>query len=779
MDHHLRTGSGAVFLPQLGGHADEPPVHLDHHPDFTLFFDSSLFSSSTIDPERRIAAATTPTTGISALRSGGSPNHSSLDVEAPGGVTEEIGADFDEYQPWNASLGKDEMMPRSGRQHAPTQLGTSLGGHYPTIPAPDEWDISMVKSGPEMEQPSPQSSHNLMALEEMFHVTPLIGTATSASYIPAVAQSPALLLNLWAEIPAQSDFVSRPQALFECNDLGNSFFNDGLSSAALNCKASPSTELYLPSPSPNPLSSNPRKRRASTVYSDGESTDISAPCPTPHHAKQKAQPRSKPAASFEIIQYKPAEGKLSKGRRPVVDEVTTGSRTPQTLRRIEIEDGSGQTKGTMITLGKRIKTRSTFSDEKRQQTAMARKEGVCARCKRSKRLCDLAAQGPYVSCSLCKGSKLYKGVLRMPCFRSTLVEVLFFRPGPSPNEPLFTRRNTVFSLEDLSAPNVPVKTLQLTQNIGSHRLTVYASEFDPHPEDVLTYKWKDSKGQTHIMEMPHFCLTNMDKVQAHFQQYIVSAKWSYLESLKRDDDFSWMTVSMAMEYAKNNPDSLVANSLDLWAISRMIEIPWEMCGGPEDDTLGVSRIEEPENPHHGKIPIPPIMDTQLDQIVIQNILKPLREQVISKFQALITPAKPETWFEIYLAAFIMLNHIERLAKHSVFHAKLHSMRTKYSNVSFLEGAFHTAKIILSRFHFVCNGSAPLRLDWRDSKTNEMAQLKPPEVEFMKKTQSIIRAREKDVVSLRKTRRYEQTLYWCHQLYFEDWDRSPVHVIDEQ
>jgi hypothetical protein len=194
---------------------------------------------------------------------------------------------------------------------------------------------------------------------------------------------------------------------------------------------------------------------------------------------------------------------------------------------------------------------------------------------------------------------------------------------------------------------------------------------------VVSYKWTDRSGAQHELKMPHFCLTNIDKIHAHFRQYIVRAKWSYLESLvqRGDDELAWMTVSTAMAYARQKPGSLVADALDLWAISRMIEIPWQMCG---EDTLGVERVKDKGSPHFGKIPIPPIMDTQLDQVVIQRILKPLRQSVVDKFEHMITPAKPEAWWEVYLASFVLLNHIERLARHSVDHARTHTMRVSIS-----------------------------------------------------------------------------------------------------
>ncbi|KAK0665620.1 hypothetical protein QBC41DRAFT_327580 [Cercophora samala] len=544
-------------------------------------------------------------------------------------------------------------------------------------------------------------------------------------------------------------------------------------------RVSPSAEAQ-PKFSPNPalnLNTSRRPSIASTEIKIERNTGVS---PSPRPPNRKAASKNS-GSSLEIILYKPSgkpDGRLSK-KRPAFDEVSTGSSTPQTLRRISLEDESGQVKATMTTFGKRPRIRTPFDEEKRRRTALARKEGVCVRCKRSKRQCDLAAKSLYVSCTLCACTKIYKNVPRLPCFRSTLVDILFFRAGPAANEPLFTRRLVEFKLEDLSAPDVPVRTLKLSQRMGHHRLTVYASEFKPEPTDKLSYHWKDSAGNLHEMKMPPFTLTNLDKVYAHFRQYIDTAKESYLESLRdhQDDGLTWKTVSMAMEYARRKPDSLVADTLDMWAVSRMIEIPWEICG-EWTDTLDMSPVQDPENPHKGKIPIPPIMDTLLDQIVIRNFLQPLRERVIRKFEQLISPARPEVWFEVYLSAFVILNHIERLARHSAFHARLHSMPTKYSNTSFLEGAFHTAKVILSRFHFVCNGSVPLRLDWKKEKTAQLAKLQPSEVALMEETQAIIRRKEKDVLRLRKTHQYESPLYWCHQLYFEDWDNSPVHIVEE-
>ncbi|KAK4033830.1 hypothetical protein C8A01DRAFT_19292 [Parachaetomium inaequale] len=503
-------------------------------------------------------------------------------------------------------------------------------------------------------------------------------------------------------------------------DVGTTFdsFN-GSSGPRLNdSNASSWTRNYYPLSPTSHISDDPvdhdYRRRASTAARNATVPKaITVPNPPPTKARRSTCPPKSPPTDLAFVQYKPpntTEAKSSK-KRPALEEIAPQGMASRTLRQVLVHDDDGKVKGTMMTFGNRVKRRAVFSEEKRLQTAEARKKG-----------CDLAQkQSLYVSCTLCTEHKIYKNAPRHPCFKTTLADILFFRSGPAANEPFFTKRTMVYDLADLSKPDVPARMLKLTQHIGHHQLTVYASEFMPSPADVVSYKWHDRSGQSHELKMPHFCLTNMEKIHRHFRQYIDSAKWSYLTSLETEDEL----------------DSLVADSLDLWAISRMIEIPWQMCG---PDTLGVDLVTDPTSPQRGRVPIPPMMDTQLDQIVIQFILTPLRERVVEKFEQLITPAKRDAWWEVYLSAFILLNHIERLARHSVSHARTHTMPGKYSNIPFLEAVFHTAKSILARFHFVCNGSVPLKLDWTSPRVAAMATLEPGQVAFMQRTQAMIATR---------------------------------------
>ncbi|CAH0016698.1 unnamed protein product [Clonostachys rhizophaga] len=116
---------------------------------------------------------------------------------------------------------------------------------------------------------------------------------------------------------------------------------------------------------------------------------------------------------------------------------------------------------------------------------------------------------------------------------------------------------------------------------------------------------------------------------------------------------------------------VLALCLKLWMAARLIETPWQICGR---ETLGLRIIDDPDHIFHGKIPVTPVMDTQLDRIVIQSILIPLRHEVLKKIQDKIFKKDPAMWFDLLAAVFISLNTIEIAVGHD------HEFATLYGHV---------------------------------------------------------------------------------------------------
>jgi hypothetical protein len=104
-------------------------------------------------------------------------------------------------------------------------------------------------------------------------------------------------------------------------------------------------------------------------------------------------------------------------------------------------------------------------------------------------------------------------------------------------------------------------------------------------------------------------------------------------------------------------DSMIHQALRVFSATRVTERTWRMCG---EDTLGALPSEDPLNPWRGTVPVPPIMDPHLDQIVIELILKPAMEDLLSKLQEnMKSRSKARSrWFEIFLTIFILLRSQE-------------------------------------------------------------------------------------------------------------------------
>jgi hypothetical protein len=187
------------------------------------------------------------------------------------------------------------------------------------------------------------------------------------------------------------------------------------------------------------------------------------------------------------------------------------------------------------------------------------------------------------------------------------------------------------------------------------------------------------------MPMPHHCLTNLEQTKANMTQYFIQMKYNYLKQLKGSNQLTWYTICMAVNFATTKQvssssglclhcpplllglqqltsyqDAMVARALELWSASRMIEVSWKICG---EDTLGLAKIDDETNPWNGTIPITPIMDTQLDQIVIQCILLPLQRILLVEFQNRIKTYRPEMWLEMFLTVFVLLCSIESNVQH--------------------------------------------------------------------------------------------------------------------
>ncbi|KAH8892135.1 hypothetical protein GQ53DRAFT_863880, partial [Thozetella sp. PMI_491] len=361
---------------------------------------------------------------------------------------------------------------------------------------------------------------------------------------------------------------------------------------------------------------------------------------------------------------------------------------------------------------------------------------------------------------------------RLPCFKDRITEAVLFRQRPPLGSILSQNRSDVYELSNFANnAKIPRKIL-IGHGIGI-ALEVYADEFTPSPADTVSYVWQTSRG-TIRLDMPHYCLTNLEQVRENACCYArkLYDERTYFAELISSHPLIAMTATKALEYAS---DSLLAKTLLLWSSTRLIESQRSICG---PDTLGISAVSDPESPRFGVTPIIPIMDTQLDQIIIQEILEPLRSDILSALDKLVEQHRPETFFESYLTVFILLCSIERNTIAQERFARRHRVGRRFSNPPLLETYFHAARIFIAHFHFVCHGSEAIQSDWTSRDIANMANLSPDQLQFMEDTRKLVNEIGSNLTELREKNHYEAPLYWCHQLFFPNWTPGgPLHIRD--
>lgn len=130
---------------------------------------------------------------------------------------------------------------------------------------------------------------------------------------------------------------------------------------------------------------------------------------------------------------------------------------------------------------------------------------------------------------------------------------------------------------------------------------------------------------------------------------------------------------------------MIRRALKLWVTSRLIEVPWRICG---QDTLNMNVCLDMDSPYYGRIPVTPIMDFQIDNIAIYYFLMPLKAKILKDLQKKILANRKEDWLEIHLTMFILLNNVERQTKHDGWFARRYAMKVRYP---FINQFLHSLK----------------------------------------------------------------------------------------
>jgi hypothetical protein len=412
----------------------------------------------------------------------------------------------------------------------------------------------------------------------------------------------------------------------------------------------------------------------------------------------------------------------------------------------------------------------TLADQvKKPKTAEARKKAAynrelkaCPYHKRRHGSCDTSFM-PYVRCI----------TSILPTFMTTIEEIRLFRCRPNVGHPLESTRTELFELKELHDSGSWIygaTPIYLSQGLGLE-LKAFVTPFTPRPGDKTSHIWYDGDQRVEL-PMPPYCLADLPAVRQELLQYIGSSIGTYLgKIIQNADEITRSVLLEAHQFALDSSSSLVKEALHLLAVNRMIEYDWHDRGFQL--LSHHDHINNPNCPWFGKVPVTPLMDVQLDQIIMQDFLEPLRIKILKELKGKLHSAPKDNFYEIILTAFILATNTHLLLQHSRGNAIRYRAKKRYNSPELAQEYIHGHNTLLSHIHYFYAGS-PLKSG--NKKSSNSASYLDHVPSISKIRSSIL---EHDVYSLRNSQAYEAQLYWSHQLFLEKWFPESKEIAEPQ
>ena len=411
----------------------------------------------------------------------------------------------------------------------------------------------------------------------------------------------------------------------------------------------------------------------------------------------------------------------------------------------------------------------------RTHTKENRRTGACLSCqmKTNKHGCIPGPDpaGPCLAC-LRRGNALSL----VPCRKARFQDVRIIRLGPSKDiaetlkwlkTPQDHQKAEWKRLTNLSGKKSPQTSqsyieLRLSQGHSTNTLNLRVQEFDPVESDKTSYPWYDN-GVEHFYRCPNYAIADRDHATDQFRRFMDSNVEQYIDHLlPRSTDAGAMFTRMVFRTARAHESSLVKLALRFWVAGRFIEDPWTIHG---QETLGMKFDPLSASPYSRSIPVTPIMNFQIDNIVIYDHLTRMLDDIRTAMKAKILPRKKEDWFEIHLATFILLHHVDLTLKHDIDFALLRNMSTRFSNRPLVEMVTFSTNALLT-FHQQEKGHFPLSAPWADVQTNQS---------FSDDQKGYLLEARRLIQQIDVPHNAGDDLFWTSQIYDSAWQPKFVEV----
>ncbi|KLU84722.1 hypothetical protein MAPG_03761 [Magnaporthiopsis poae ATCC 64411] len=268
--------------------------------------------------------------------------------------------------------------------------------------------------------------------------------------------------------------------------------------------------------------------------------------------------------------------------------------------------------------------RKSFSPGRRQEVAEMRRIGACFTCKLQKGMCDsgdIGTTGPYAG-----------------------------RPASSPLHRVEGRETMCW---DPSRAGTTPLQIKMTGLISTKPLEVQCRFFKQVDSDRV-HKNIGGSNPGEAWKLPPLAATNFAAIKRALNENFlgwctgfIGALRSPHRSQKTQTLAEWL--HLAQQYADDQPESLTYRALQLWTGANLTQVERGLTG---ERTLNIGQVQDERSALNGLIPIPPMLDLQIDTVIIRWMCA-VQDDLMKDLFKKIREKKEHHILDIFLATFVL------------------------------------------------------------------------------------------------------------------------------
>ncbi|KAL8289645.1 hypothetical protein RB601_005529 [Gaeumannomyces tritici] len=310
--------------------------------------------------------------------------------------------------------------------------------------------------------------------------------------------------------------------------------------------------------------------------------------------------------------------------------------------------------------------RKSFSPGRRQEVAETRKNGACFTCRLQKGPCGIGGvgtggpNGGRPACKTCRDrqERNTNPELVVLCYRLDLKDCCVFRRA-SPLHRVEGRETMCWDPSNAGITSLQVK---MTGLIGSKPLEVQCRSFRQVGCDRLG---KNIGGSTpgEVWTLPPLAATRFAEIRRALEEDSLGWCVGFISALRsphlnRNAQTLAEWLYVARQYADDQPKSLTYRALQLWTGANLAHVERGLTG---EETLNIRQVQDEGSALNGLVPIPPMLDLQIDTVIIRwmcVVQDDLMKDVFKK----IRDKNKQHFLDIFLAIFVLCCTAECVAR---------------------------------------------------------------------------------------------------------------------